>query len=298
MFALPKDSSFHLSLQWSNRFLRTSLTHLLSAFLCKCSFRYQSSRLFLGRKSETASARSCHPWISTYWAGLVLQSKIVEVEWPCMSGGLWEVEAVDCASAFSPLPFAAGLCVSQVKSDCVAQRRSCCNGMLAYYYVPEYYIYSANPIAFILFFIPVQKVNALTFYLITIGKTTWQFWSNNILVLRYIFCFTLFFCFLSYMFYLVNRCSFSMCVYSNCMLEFLFYTISVLNFNYTINLNIIIKYKIFNKHKHTIKRIIFLNKRFGAIVALRLQELEKIYLHLIFSNSLLRWNFFNSFPWN
>lgn len=116
--------------------LRSALTHLLSAFLCRCSFRYHSSRLFLGRKRETASARSCHPWISTYCAGLVLQSKIVDVEWPCVSGGLWEVEAVDCASAFSPLPFAAGLCVSQVKSDCVAQRRSCCNGMLAYYYVP------------------------------------------------------------------------------------------------------------------------------------------------------------------
>lgn len=114
--------------------LGSAVTHLLSAFLCRCNFRYQSSRLFLGKKSETASARSCHPWISTYCAGLVLQSKMVEVEWPCVSGGLWEVEAVDCASAFSPLPFAAGLCVSQVKSDCVAQRRSCCNGMLAYYY--------------------------------------------------------------------------------------------------------------------------------------------------------------------
>lgn len=145
--------------------LGSALTHLLSAFLCRWSFRYHSSRLFLGRKRETASARSCHPWISTYCAGLVLQSKIVEVEWPCVSGGLWEVEAVDCASAFSPLPFAAGLCVSQVKSDCVAQRRSCCNGMLAYYYVPEYYIYSANPIAYYFFFHPRQKVNALTFYL-------------------------------------------------------------------------------------------------------------------------------------
>lgn len=118
---------------------KSASTHLLSAFLCRCNFRYHNSRLFLGRKRDTASARSCHPWISTYCAGLVLQSKIVEVEWPCVSGGLWEVEAVDCASAFSPLPFAAGLCVSQVKSDCVAQRRSCCNGMLAYYYVPVYY---------------------------------------------------------------------------------------------------------------------------------------------------------------
>lgn len=121
-------------------------THLLSAFLCRCSFRYHSSRLFLGRKSETASARSCQPWISTYCAGLVLQSKIAEVEWPCVSGGLWEVEAVDCASAFSPLPFDAGLCVSQVNSDCVAQRRSCCNGMLAYYYVPVYLYICSRPI--------------------------------------------------------------------------------------------------------------------------------------------------------
>lgn len=117
-------------------------THLLSAFLCRCSFRYHNSRLFLGRKRETASASNCHPWISTYCAGLVLQSRIAEVEWPCVSGGLWEVEAVDCASAFSPLPFAAGLCVSQVKSDCVAQRRSCCNGMLAYYYVPCIILYT------------------------------------------------------------------------------------------------------------------------------------------------------------
>lgn len=139
---LPETFLFtSLCNEWS--VLHPVLTHLLSAFLCRCSFRYHSSRLFLGRKRETASARSCHPWISTYCAGLVLQSKIVEVEWPCVSGGLWEVEAVDCASAFSPLPFAAGLCVSQVKSDCVAQRRSCCNGMLAYYYVPVYiYIYT------------------------------------------------------------------------------------------------------------------------------------------------------------
>lgn len=137
-FPLEWSKKGVLSLQWPIRSPIGSLTHLLSAFLCRCSFRYHSSRLFLGRKRETASAKSCHPWISTYCAGLVLQSKIVEVEWPCVSGGLWEVEAVDCASAFSPLPFAAGLCVSQVKSDCVAQRRSCCNGMLAYYYVPVY----------------------------------------------------------------------------------------------------------------------------------------------------------------
>jgi len=138
LYILLEKFFLQISLCNDRSALRSALTHLLSAFLCRCSFRYHSSRLFLGRKRETASARSCHPWISTYCAGLVLQSKIVEVEWPCVSGGLWEVEAVDCASAFSPLPFAAGLCVSQVKSDCVAQRRSCCNGMLAYYYVPAY----------------------------------------------------------------------------------------------------------------------------------------------------------------
>lgn len=186
-----RDFSSYVSSQWSNRSLGSAVTHLLSAFLCRCSFRYHSSRLFLGRKRETASARNCHPWISTYCAGLVLQSKIVEVEWPCMSGGLWEVEAVDCASAFSPLPFAAGLCVSQVKSDCVAQRRSCCNGMLAYYYVPEYYIYSANPIAY--YFLSSSKGKRVNVLLAWLRLQSYGNWSNIYLnILFYIRYFIIF----------------------------------------------------------------------------------------------------------
>lgn len=217
LFVFLREFSSCVSSQWSNRSLESALTHLLSAFLCRCSFRYHSSRLFLGRKRETASARSCHPWISTYCAGLVLQSKIVEVEWPCMSGGLWEVEAVDCASAFSPLPFAAGLCVSQVKSDCVAQRRSCCNGMLAYYYVPEYYIYSANPIAYFSSSSKSKRVNVLLAWLRLQRNGNW---SN---ISTFTFYFTLFYLILFFIiytlillsYYFVNR--YSPCVYALCV---------------------------------------------------------------------------------
>lgn len=172
-------------------------------FLCKCSFRYQSSRLFLGKNRDTARASSCHPWTRTYWAGLVLQSRMVEVECPCVSVGLWEVEAVDSESAFSPPPFAPGLCVSQVKSDCVAQRRSCCNGMLAYYFwsfVHEFFflifLFDSKLFIYLLFvllFHPFPCCLILCFFFfINIFPLPLTSISNiiiNLLILLVLFCF-------------------------------------------------------------------------------------------------------------
>lgn len=108
-------------------------SYFVSVFLWRWSLRYHNSRLFLGRKSDTARARSCQPWTRTYWAGLVLQSRRFAEEWACTKfEGLCELDTVEVASPLSPAPDAPGPCESHVNSDCVAHNRSCCNFMVCW----------------------------------------------------------------------------------------------------------------------------------------------------------------------
>ena len=67
-------------------------THFGSAFLCRCSFRYQSSLLFLGTNSDTARARNCHPCKKVKLGGLILGSAGICWALPSVGEAFWAPE--------------------------------------------------------------------------------------------------------------------------------------------------------------------------------------------------------------
>lgn len=106
----------------------SQLTYLVSMLRWRCSLRYHSSLLFLGTKSETASAISCHAWTKAYCGGLDLHESVkVGQGW---DGGVGK--AAPPAPLLPPPPALPPALVgdpapapSQANSDCVAHNSSC-----------------------------------------------------------------------------------------------------------------------------------------------------------------------------